>query len=48
MLNKLNGQALHAQTLEFNHPKKKRWVKFQSNLPVDFKKMISFLNNLTS
>ncbi len=47
VLNKLNGQLLHAQTLEFYHPKRKKRVKFRSNLPNDFKKMLSLLNNLT-
>ena len=47
-LHKIKGQALHAQTLEFVHPKKNRWVRFESEIPVDFKKMLSFLNNLYS
>ena len=46
-LNFIKGQALHAQTLEFIHPTKKKWISFKSNLPTDFKKMLSFLNNLT-
>ena len=44
----LNGQALHAQTLEFIHPSKKKWVSFQSKLPKDFKKTLDLLNNLSS
>ena len=28
-LTNLNGQALHAQTLEFIHPTKKKWVNFE-------------------
>ena len=47
-LNLIKGQALHAKTLEFNHPTKKKWMSFGSNYPVDFKKMLSFLNNLNS
>ena len=43
----LDGQALHAQTLEFIHPTKKKWVSFKSNLPMDFKKTLDLLNNLT-
>ena len=43
-LKNLNGQALHAKTLEFNHPTRKKWVSFKSNIPSDFKKMIDFLN----
>ena len=46
-LSKLDGQALHAQTLEFIHPTKKKWVSFKSNLPLDFKKTIDLLNNLS-
>ncbi|MDC0488999.1 RluA family pseudouridine synthase [Pelagibacteraceae bacterium] len=46
-LSKLNGQALHAQTLEFIHPIKKKIVSFKSNLPLDFKKMLDLLNNLS-
>ena len=45
-LSKLNGQALHAQTLEFIHPTKKKWVNFESKLPIDFKKTLDLLNNL--
>ena len=44
----LNGQALHAKTLEFTHPTKKKWVNFESKLPIDFKKMLELLNNLSS
>ena len=43
----LDGQALHAQTLEFIHPTKKKWVSFKSKLPIDFKKTLDLLNNLT-
>ena len=46
-LSELNGQALHAQTLEFIHPTKKKWVSFDSKLPVDFKKTLDLLNNLS-
>ena len=46
-LSKLNGQALHAQTLEFIHPTKKKWVSFNSKLPIDFKKTLDLLNNLS-
>ena len=47
ILNDLNGQALHAQTLGFIHPTKKRMIKFESKLPLDFKKMLDLLNNLS-
>jgi 23S rRNA pseudouridine1911/1915/1917 synthase len=42
----LGGQALHAQTLEFIHPTKKKKMSFESKLPSDFKKMLDLLNNL--
>ena len=38
ILDELKGQALHAQTLGFNHPTKNKWMNFQSDLPSDFKK----------
>jgi 23S rRNA pseudouridine1911/1915/1917 synthase len=46
-LSALNGQALHAQTLEFIHPTKRKWVSFKSRLPIDFKKTLDLLNNLS-
>ena len=46
--NKLTGQTLHASTLEFIHPTKKKWVKFQSNLPNEFKNILNLLKNLSS
>jgi 23S rRNA pseudouridine1911/1915/1917 synthase len=46
-LTDLSGQALHAQTLEFVHPTKKKWISFKSKLPLDFKKMLNLLNNLS-
>ena len=47
-LSALDGQALHAETLEFIHPTKKKWVSFKSMLPMDFKKTLDLLNNLSS
>ena len=47
-LNEIKGQILHAKTLEFIHPTKKKIVSFKSNLPDDFKKMLYFLSNLNS
>ena len=47
-LSKIKGQALHAQTLEFNHPKHNKWLKFKSSLPEDFAKMLNFLNKRDS
>ncbi len=46
-LNSLNGQALHAQTLEFEHPTSNKILSFKTNLPSDFRKMLDFLNNLS-
>ena len=36
-LDKLSGQALHAKTLEFSHPRTKKWLSFNSELPDGFK-----------
>ena len=47
-LNKLSGQALHAKTIEFVHPKTKKWMSFSSVLPNDFKKILDLLENLSS
>jgi 23S rRNA pseudouridine1911/1915/1917 synthase len=47
-LNKLTGQALHAKTLEFVHPKTKKRINFNSELPKSFKKMLNLLENLSS
>jgi len=46
-LSALNGQALHAETLEFIHPIKKKLMSFKSKLPIDFKKTLDLLNNLS-
>jgi 23S rRNA pseudouridine1911/1915/1917 synthase len=46
-LSNLDGQALHAQTLQFVHPTKKKMISFESNLPQDFKKTLDLLNNLS-
>ena len=48
LLKNLQGQSLHAETLEFIHPTKNKWIKFKSELPEDFEKMLSFLNNVDS
>ena len=47
-LNKLNGQALHAKTLGFNHPTTKKWMSFNSDLPNNFEKILKLLENLSS
>ena len=47
-LNELSGQALHAKTLGFAHPKTKKWMNFNSELPEGFKKILNLLENLSS
>ena len=47
LLSDLDGQALHAQSLGFNHPTKKKMVNFESNLPLQFKKILNLLENLS-
>ena len=47
-LKKLSGQALHAKTLGFIHPKSNKWVNFNSDLPEGFKKILDLLENLSS
>ena len=46
-LNKLSGQALHAKTLEFYHPKTNKRMSFSSDLPNGFKKILNLLENLS-
>ena len=46
-LSYLKGQALHAKSLGFIHPTKKKWVNFDSNLPDDFKKLLNLLKKLS-
>lgn len=45
ILKSLTGQALHAKTLEFSHPKTKKWLNFNSDLPESFKKILNLLEN---
>ena len=47
LMSKLDGQALHAQTLGFIHPVNKKMVRFKSKLPLNFKKILDLLNNLS-
>ena len=47
-LNKLSGQALHAKTLGFVHPKTKKWMSFNSELPNEFKKILTLIEKLSS
>jgi 23S rRNA pseudouridine1911/1915/1917 synthase len=46
-LNKLSGQALHAKTLEFAHPKSNKWMSFNSEIPKMFKNILNLLENLS-
>ncbi|MCX7918232.1 MAG: RluA family pseudouridine synthase [bacterium] len=41
----LNGIALHAQTLGFNHPITKTYLEFTAPLPQKFQELISLLSN---
>ena len=45
-LSDLNGQALHAKSLGFVHPKKKKFIEFESQLPNEFKKLLNLLEKL--
>ena len=47
-LGELSGQALHAQTLEFIHPRSNKLMSFKSELPLSFKKLLNLLTNLSS
>jgi 23S rRNA pseudouridine1911/1915/1917 synthase len=47
-LNALSGQALHAKTLGFMHPVNKKIVRFESELPSNFKKLLNLLEKLGS
>ena len=46
ILESLNGQVLHASTLGFVHPRSLKKVKFESKLPLKFKKLVDYLENL--
>ena len=45
---KIDGQALYAQTLGFKHPSKNKFCNFKANMPPDFKKVLELLNNISS
>ena len=47
-LENLDGQALHAQTLEFVHPTRNCLVKFKSKIPGNLMKILNILEDLTS
>lgn len=44
----LDGQALHAKTLGFEHPKTKEYMRFDSELPDGFSKVIERWDNYLS
>ena len=43
----LNRQALHAKNLGFIHPTTNKFISFESELPIDFKKILNLLNKLS-
>jgi 23S rRNA pseudouridine1911/1915/1917 synthase len=47
-LKNLNRQALHAKSLGFLHPKTKKLINFDSDLPGEYKKLLNLLNKLTN
>ena len=44
ILSSFDRQALHAKSLGFYHPVKKKFLNFESKLPGDFKKILDFLD----
>ncbi|MFL2883520.1 MAG: RluA family pseudouridine synthase [Pelagibacteraceae bacterium] len=48
ILSLLNGQALHAKSIGFIHPTKKKFINFESKLPSNFQKMVNLLKKLSS
>ena len=44
-LNSLNRQFLHAKTLGFIHPTKKKEMTFNSNLPLELENILKILRN---
>ena len=43
----LSGQALHAKSLGFIHPTKKKFINFESQLPKNLKKLLELLEKLS-
>jgi 23S rRNA pseudouridine1911/1915/1917 synthase len=41
----INGQALHAGVLGFNHPRTNEYIEFESPLPVEFEEVLEQLRN---
>ncbi len=46
ILSSFEGQALHASTLGFYHPRNLKKVEFKTKLPLKFKKMVDYLEKL--
>ena len=46
ILNSFKGQVLHAATLGFYHPRNLKKVEYESKLPIKFKKLVDYLENL--
>ena len=46
ILSSFKGQVLHAASLGFNHPRNSKKVEFKSKLPIKFKKLVDYLENL--
>lgn len=44
----LPRQALHAKSLEFNHPVTRKWLSFDSELPLDMQTVVDKWRNYTS
>ncbi len=45
IISNLKGQALHAKSLGFIHPKTNEFLNFESKLPDDFQKLLNLLKN---
>ena len=46
ILNEFKGQVLHAHTLGFIHPRNLKKVKYKSKLPLKFRKLLDYLENI--
>ena len=46
ILNSFKGQVLHAATLGFCHPRNLKKVEYKTKLPIKFKKLVDYLENL--
>ena len=46
ILSSFKGQVLHAVSLGFNHPRNLKKVEFKTKLPLKFKKLLDYLENL--